>query len=127
MKKVLVAAMVSAAVAVIILLYTTTPATAGPIGVLALFVLTYVVILGIITFGLYGCSQLFVRLTGFVSVKRPRQALSFRKSYYFASISALGPVMLLGMQSVSGIGIYEFFLVAFFVAVGCIYINRRMA
>lgn len=126
-KKVLVAAMICAAIAVTILLYTTTPATAGPVGVLALFVLTYIIILGIVTFGIYGISRVVVRFSGFMNTKRPLQVLSFRKSYYFASVSALGPVMLLGMQSVSGIGIYEFFLVAFFVVIGCIYINRRMA
>jgi len=33
--------------------------------------------------------------------------------------------MLIGMQSVGGIGVYELGLVVLFVAIGCVYIAKR--
>lgn len=127
-KKALLIVMALAAIIIVVLLNVTNPTTAGPIGVLAFFVLIYTVILVIISFTLYGVSRLIAKASKTVAItRRPIQALGFRKSYYYASVTALGPVMLLGMQSVSGLGIYEFFLVCFFVIVGCLYISRRMA
>lgn len=114
-------------VVLFVILSTTTPTTAGPLGVLAIFILLYIIILSIITFGLYGVSRFVAKVSLPLTAKRPMGVLSFRKSYYFASITALAPVMLIGMQSVSGIGIYEFLLVVFFVVIGCIYVGRRMA
>jgi len=127
-KKALLIAMILAAITIGMLLTITNPTTAGPVGVLAIFVLIYIVILGIISFTLYSASRIIAKAAKRVAVtKRPIQALGFRKAYYYASVIALGPVMLLGMQSVSGLGVYEFFLVCFFVVVGCLYISRRMA
>lgn len=126
-KKALALAMVIAVVIMVVILNTTVPTAAGPVGVLAIFILTYIIILGFITFLLYGLSRLVAKVSLPFTAKRPLERLSFRKSYYFASIAALGPVMLIGMQSVSGIGVYEFFLVCFFVVIGCIYVGRRMA
>lgn len=127
-KRVLLIAMVIAAITEGILLSVSNPTTAGPIGVLAIFVLTYITVLGSISFVLYGTSRVIAKIFKTMTITRkPIQALSFRKAYYYASVVALGPVMLLGMQSVSGIGVYEFFLVCFFVIVGCLYVSRRMA
>lgn len=127
-KKTLLAVTVIAIVVVITLINMTNPTAAGPLGVLAFFICTYIIALTIVTFGLYGSSRVVAKLsTSFLITRRPLLALSFRKAYYYASVAALGLVMLLGMQSVSGIGVYEFFLVCFFTIVGCLYVSRRMA
>ena len=54
------------------------------------------------------------------------QPLSFRRSYYFSTVLAAAPVMLIGLQSVGSVGIYEFILVMLFVVIGCVYIAKRI-
>lgn len=103
----------------------TAPSTAGPVGILAVFVLLYLVLLGIITGLIYWGSRLGSRLSRSAMLRRPLARLSLRQSYYFASILALGPVMTLGMQSVGGAGVYELALVTIFLVIGCIYIAKR--
>ena len=118
---------VIAAVTLVFLLNQTTPNQAGPLGVLIIFFLMYVVALASVTFAIHGGSRLIARFSASMTVKRPFRAISLKQSYYFASIIALAPVMLIGMQSVSGINIYDILLVGFFVAIGVIYISRRMS
>jgi hypothetical protein len=110
---------------VAILLQVTTPASAGPLGIFALFVLMYVSVLGVLTYLLFWVSQAIARVPLFIKLKRPVQALSFRRAYYFASVTALTPVMIMGMQSVGEVGVYETFLVVFFTVVACVYIAKR--
>ena len=73
----------------------------------------------------YG-SRLIAKFSASLTVKRPFRVVSLKQSYYYASIIALAPVMLIGMQSVSGINVYDVLLVIFFVAIGVVYISRRM-
>jgi hypothetical protein len=54
------------------------------------------------------------------------QAMSFRRAYYFSTVLAAAPVMLVGLQSVGAIGIYEFILVVVFEVIGCVYITKRI-
>lgn len=111
----------------VIVLQTTTPATIGPLGILFVFILMYVSVLCALTFLLYGASKLLVRLFSSVALKRPLQRLSLGKSYYFSSVIALAPVMLIGMQSVGEVGFYEIVLVILFIAISCVYIAKRTA
>lgn len=109
-----------------ILLSTTTPATAGPFGLLALFVSAYLACLGLISFFLYGISRVAVyTLSGF-ALRRPLKVMEFRRAYYFSTVIAAAPVMLVGLQSVGSIGLYEVVLVALFVGLGCLYVAKRM-
>ncbi len=125
--KILSVGSVIAAIALVFLLNQTTPNQAGPLGVLIIFFLMYVVALGGVTFVLHGGSRLIAKLSASLTVKRPFRIISLKQSYYYASIIALAPVMLIGMQSVSGINIYDILLVVFFVAIGVVYISRRMS
>jgi hypothetical protein len=125
--KILSVGSVIAAVTLVFLLNQTTPNQAGPLGVLIIFFLMYVVALVGVTFAVHGGSRLIARFSASMTVKRPFRVVSLKQSYYFASIIALAPVMLIGMQSVSGINIYDILLVGFFVAIGVIYISRRMS
>ena len=110
----------------IILLTTTTPATAGPFGVLVIFISAYLAFLGLISFFLYGGWRLAGRMARTFGVKRPVEPLPFRRSYYFSTIIAAAPVMLLGLQSVGSVSIYELILVVLFVVIGCVYVSRRI-
>lgn len=108
-----------------ILLQTTTPATIGPLGVLVVFVLLYVAALAIATFLIHHGSHWLAKASRAVTVKRPLTPLGFTRSYYFASILALVPVMLIGMQSVGEIGLYDLLLVVAFAVIACFYVAKQ--
>lgn len=107
-----------------ILLNVATPSTTGPLGILVVFILTYVAFLGLITYFLYGVTRIFAHLSSFFTAKKPLKGISFKRSYYYATIVATAPVMLIGLQSIGAVGIQEFLLVGLFVVIGCLYIER---
>lgn len=111
----------------IALLTLTTPADAGPFGLLAIFVTAYLSFLGAISFFLYGANHLLRLVTTSMTLRKPIQSLSFRRAYYYATALALAPVMLMGLQSVRSIGIQELLLVLTFEVIACLYISRRIA
>ena len=122
----IIASSVVVAIAVLVLLLSTTePATIGPLGILAIFGLMYVLALGVLTFFLYGGSRVVGKVTTSLTLKKPIMPLTLRRSYYFSSVIALAPVMVIGMQSVGGVGIYELLLIALFELIACIYIAKR--
>lgn len=109
----------------VILLQTTTPATIGPLGILLVFVLMYVSVLCVLTFLLFFVSKVVAKISSSVTVRRPLQPLSLTRSYYFSSVIALAPVMLIGMQSVGEVSFYEVVLIVVFIAISCVYIAKR--
>lgn len=104
---------------------TTTPSQAGPLGILVVFLCLYGVLFSGTTFLIWGVQRVVVKLLSPFTVRRPMRPLSLSRAYYFASIISLAPVMLVGMQSVGGIGVYEVGLVALFTIIGCVYIAKR--
>lgn len=116
---------IMATVVLVILLQTTKPATVGPLGILVTFILMYVSMLGALTFLMYGVSKLIVKISSSLTVRRPLQPLALRQSYYYSSVIALAPVMVIGMQSVGEVGVYDVLLVALFVTIACVYIAKR--
>ena len=127
LRKFLLIGSIVATIILVLLLNQTTPTQAGPLGVLAFFVLSYFIMVTATTFLLYAVSRFVAKVSHAATVKRPIRALSFAKSYYYASILALGPAMLLGMQSVGSVGFYDVLLVMAFVGIGCVYIGRKIA
>ena len=125
--KVLTISLAVAFMLLVILLQTTTPATVGPLGILLIFVLMYVSVLCVLTFLLFAVSKVVAKVSTSVTVKRPLQPLSLIRSYYYASVLALAPVMLIGMQSVGEVNGYELSLVVLFVVISCVYIAKRTA
>lgn len=117
--------MAVAVVLLVLLLELTNPTETGPLGVLAVFVLMYVSVLLALTFLLYGLNRVIRKLSASLTVKKPLQELTLLRSYYFASVLALVPVMLIGMQSVGDVGIYEVILVILFALIATFYIHRR--
>jgi len=108
-----------------LLLQTTTPATIGPLGILIVFIFMYVSVLGGLTFLLYIVGMLIAKISRSITVKRPMQALSLNRAYYFSSVLALVPVMFIGMQSVGEVGFYDVSLVVIFAVIACVYISKR--
>jgi hypothetical protein len=123
--KIVAVSFIIATVLLVVLLHMTAPATIGPLGILIVFILMYVSALGALTFLLFGASRIINRFASSFITKRPLADFSLSRSYYFSSVVALAPVMLIGMQSVGKTDIYEVFLVVIFVIISCVYISKR--
>ena len=107
------------------ILQSTNPSSIGPVGILAVFFCIYVVAVGLISWSLYVVSHILAR---FVVRHKPIgifSGLSMKRAYYFASIFALGPIILLAMGSVGRLGVYEFILVGVLVLIGLFYVQKR--
>lgn len=105
----------------------TTPATAGPFGLLVIFISAYLACLGLISFFLYGVSRVWAYATAGIALRRRPTVFSFRRAYYFSTVLAAAPVMLIWLQSVGSVGIYEFLLVVIFEVIGCLYVAKRIS
>ena len=106
------------------LLHTTTPSSIHPVGILLVFVLIYVLALGVLTFLLYGVVHTVARVTA-KGRFRAKTAMTLQRAYLYASVLALAPVMLIGMRSIGQSGVYEVALVVLFEIVACFYITKQ--
>ena len=97
------------------MLYFTTPAEIGPLGVLVFFVLLYVVFFGLAVGGV----KIFYKLI------RKRGRLE-RKDYIYGAIIAFGPIMMLLMQSFGSLNLLTTGLILLFVILGCFLVNKRV-
>ncbi|MGH7218212.1 MAG: hypothetical protein ACREGE_02085 [Candidatus Microsaccharimonas sp.] len=104
----------------------TSPASAGPFGLLVIFITAYLTFLGVISFFLFGMNRLVGMLSTGMTLKKPFRTMDFKKAYYYSTVLAAAPVMLIGLQSVQSIGLYEVILVIIFEVVACLYVSRRM-
>lgn len=108
------------------LLNTTTPVTAGPFGILAIFIFAYLSSLGVVTYFLYFISRVVSHLSVVFMARKPFEALTMKRSYFYSTILAATPILLVGLQSVGAGSIYGFILVLIFVAIGCLYVSKRI-
>ena len=123
--KVIAASTVIAGIILIIMLQTTNPSTVGPLGLLAVFFLLYVIVLGATTELLWVGSHVFQTIGRRFTSKRPPGRLSLQRAYYFSSVLALGPIIALAMLSIGSFGFYEMLLIGVFLAVATLYVSRR--
>ena len=122
--KVIATSTIAAGIILIIMLQLTNPSTVGPLGLLAVFFLLYVVVLGATT-ELVWVGSRAVQVVGrrFTS-KRPPGRISLKRSYYYSSVLALGPIMALAMLSIGSFGLYVGLLILVFLGVGLLYVSR---
>lgn len=113
--------------ALIVVLQVTTPTQAGPMGILLVLALFYLSALGALTFLFYWTSRLVSRLAKRVVTRRPLNTMPITHAYYYASVVAFAPIMLIGMTSVGVLGTREVFLITVFVLLSCVYIRKRTA
>lgn len=125
LSRVVVMSIAVAIVTLAIVLHLSQPSTVGPLGILVVFILMYMSALGVVTFLLYGMSKIIGGVFASFAVKKPIRPLTLGRSYYFSSVIALAPVMLMGMQSVAEVGVYDVLLILLFVVIGCVYISKR--
>lgn len=108
-----------------ILLATTTPSTAGPLGILGFFIFMYLTALGVLTFLFHGLSLIASKVPLIKQRRFSVGEISLKSAYYYASVIASVPVMFVAMQSVGQIGAYQVLLISFFVVVAWVYVTNR--
>lgn len=108
-----------------LVLFTTSPSTISPAGMLGAFILGYLSLLGVVTFLLYYGERLMIMVLKTLGSRPVRPYLSIKKSYLFASVFAALPMMAIGLYSTGGIAWYEVLLLALFGLIGVIYIAKR--
>lgn len=105
----------------LLLLNITSPSTANPMGVLTVFAALYV----------FSVAVVAVCVSVYDTIKRrlKPQALRMddRKTYYYATIVGVAPVILLAIQSIGGVGVYDVLMVSAFEIIACIYISKQTA
>lgn len=104
----------------------TSPATAGPFGLLVIFITAYLTFVGLISFFLFGINRLIIMVSSGMTVRKPLRTMEFKRAYYYSTVLAAAPVLLIGLQSVTSIGFYEVILVVIFEVVACVYVSKRM-
>ena len=111
----------------LILVTTTTPESSGAMGILAVFILTYSTILCLLTFVMWLLAKITNRLGNDLRLLKKPYSFSLKRSYYYSSVIALAPVIIISLQAVGGVGIYDLGLIIIFVGLGCLYVSRRVA
>ena len=114
-----------AMIVALLMLQLTSPSVVGPFGVLAFFVLIYVVSACVVYLLLVGSIGLLRRYLPKGKWLLRLESLSNRKLYYYTSFVALAPVILLGMQSIGSVRPTDLLLLLIFQVLGCFYISRR--
>jgi ABC-type xylose transport system permease subunit len=94
----------------------------GPLGILAVFVFLYTLLVCAITPVILFFWKVHQR---FARQNTPLIKSSVQRAYYFASVIALAPIILLAIGSVGSVGIYDVILLVLFVIVACVYIAKR--
>lgn len=102
------------------LLQVTSPSTIHPVGILLIYVLIYVLALGVLTLFLWNGTRVVGALTRKNGVK-----IGVEKAYYFASVLALTPVILIALRSIGRLEGYEIVLVVVFELIACFYVSKR--
>lgn len=121
----LIAGLVSAGL-LLIIVTTTTPVQAGAFGIFAVFFLSYVMLVSATTYMLWFFVNSFEKISNILHLRiRKKGNLSLKKSYYFGSVIALGPVLMISLNSVGGVSIYNTLLVVLLLGLGCLYVARR--
>lgn len=107
------------------ILLSVSPVEAGATGVLAVFLLSYIVSVVVLTFLFFLIQKTIVKLLYSDRIGSSVSRISLKKSYYYGSILALGPVILVSLRSVGKAGAGELVLVVLLMAIGCLYISRQ--
>ena len=98
------------------LLQSTTPSTIHPVGILFVFILFYLLAMGLLTFFMFWLSRLLARLS---SKSHTLQSMSIKQAYYYGSVIALAPVLLVGMRSIGRGDGWDIILVIIFDVISC--------
>ncbi len=122
LKRILGGCFIAALIGLWLLATMTNPAIVHPLGILLFFVLAYIVTLVIFTAAIIIAFRV-LQTANIIHKKQPE--LQLRRAYMYASVIALAPVILVAMQSVGALGVWDVSLVIIFEILACFYIWRR--
>ena len=125
LRKTLAIASVLSGVLIILILSFTTPTSIGPFGILAFFFLLYIVFLEIFTLIITAVSSFLVFITKGRTLKRPFSRISSRRAYYYSSILALTPILLVAYLSFGNLRLIDIMLIVFFTGIACFLVSKR--
>lgn len=104
----------------------TNPVGIGPLGVLIVFILLYLVIASFLFLALFGGVAVLQKMSGGrISPQARRWQVDIHRAYYIASVGALGPVLLLGINSVGQVDLQDVLLVMVLLGLIIFYIFKR--
>lgn len=109
----------------LLMLQLTTPKSAGLFGVLIFFGLIYVTVACLFYISLRSLFGLLERMLPPSKWRHRAESLTAVKTYYYASVLALAPVILIGMRSVGDVAATDVLLLVLFELLACFYISRR--
>lgn len=112
------------AILLLVLMNLASPTSLGPVGLLSVFLLIYLVVLGLITDFIYYGQRFLIYV-----ISRFRQSnsksINFKQAYYYSGFISMAPVILIALSSIGSIGFYEIFLTILFVCLGCFFVAKR--
>jgi len=108
-----------------LILFNTDPSKIGPLGILTVFVLLYIITLSLFSYLIFFASSILSRVRVQFGLKGVED-WTFMKCYLFGSIVAIGPIVILGISSLGSISIYEIILVVLFLVISCFFVSKKV-
>jgi uncharacterized membrane protein len=99
-------------------LNTTNPLQSGPLIILAVFVLIYIVVVSLFSAALHLIATV-------VRMVRPSSRFSMKRGYYVVSIIGLAPVLFIALNTLGQLDMLEIVLILLLFGLGCFYVVRR--
>lgn len=103
------------------------PTEVGPFGILIFFGLSYLSLVGLVAYFLFILSRVYMIIARHIVGRKLIASLSFIKSTYYSAVISMGIVIVLGLQTVASLGLYQLLLVGLLVFIGCLYIAKRIS
>lgn len=108
-----------------LILINTDPSKIGPLGILAVFVLLYIITLSLFSYLIFFASNIMSRVRVHFGLKGI-EGWTFIKCYLFGSVVAIGPIVILGISSLGSVSIYEIILVVLFLVISCFFVSKKV-
>lgn len=113
---------ICAAAAGLAIMQSSTPSDSHPLVILLVFLLGYVSLAGVLTYVLLVVQWVLCK-TAWRSKSEGRAG--FARLFMYGSVMAMAPIILIAIQSIGGVELYEMVLVTVFEAVALFYIRRQ--
>jgi len=123
LKRIVAFMTVCSIVGVLAIMQSSTPSHSSPLIILLVFLLLYMAACGMLTFLLYG-----VRLAVVCISKGKLNDCTntlFSRSIAYGSVLAFSPIILVAVQSIGGLKLYEIILVVVFETVAIFYVYKQ--
>ena len=123
LKRIVAFMTVCSIVGVLAIMQSSTPSHSSPLIILLVFLLLYVSVFGVLTFLLYGVRLAVMRIGK--GKLNDRTNTLFSRSIAYGSVLAFLPIILVAVQSIGGLKLYEIILVVVFETVAIFYVYKQ--